>query len=86
MKNLNSTTLETLQVICPPIDLQNQFAAIIKKVECIKSSYQQSLTELENLYGILSQKAFKGELDLSQVLCAQVSDDVKRMVSGICVI
>jgi len=67
MKNLNSTTLETLQVICPPLDLQKQFTAIIKKVEGIKSSYQESLTALENLYGVLSQKAFKGELDLSRV-------------------
>lgn len=33
----------------------------------LKSHYQHSLTELENLYGILSQKAFKGELDLSRV-------------------
>ena len=51
----------------PPIDLQNQFAAIVEKVESIKSRYQQSLTDLESLYGALSQKAFKGELDLSRV-------------------
>lgn len=51
----------------PPIDLQNQFAVIVEKVEIIKSSYQKSLSELENLYGALSQKAFKGELDLSRV-------------------
>lgn len=46
---------------------QNQFAAIVKKVESIKSRYQQSLAELESLYGALSQKAFKGQLDLSRV-------------------
>lgn len=34
----------------------------------IKSLYQQSLTDLEALYGALSQQAFKGELDLSRVL------------------
>ncbi|MCA9465670.1 MAG: hypothetical protein KC563_11335 [Nitrospira sp.] len=38
-----------------------------KKVEALKSRYQQNLTDLESLYGALSQKAFKGELDLSQV-------------------
>jgi type I restriction enzyme, S subunit len=52
----------------PPIDLQNQFAAIVEKVEGLKSRYQQSLADLERLYGALSQKAFKGELDLSRVL------------------
>ncbi len=68
MKNLNSSILENMEVIYPPIDLQNQFAVIVEKVEGIKTQYQQSLTELENLYGALSQKAFKGELDLSRVL------------------
>nr|UKE85566.1 hypothetical protein KXZ65_11835 [Pectobacterium sp. PL152] len=47
--------------------MQNQFATIVEKVESIKSRYQQSLTELEALYGALSQQAFKGELDLSRV-------------------
>lgn len=55
------------EIPCPPIDLQNQFAAIVEKVEGVKSRYQQSLTDLESLYGALSQKAFKGELDLSRV-------------------
>jgi type I restriction enzyme, S subunit len=37
------------------------------QVEGLKSRYQQSLADLESLYGALSQKAFKGELDLSRV-------------------
>lgn len=41
---------------------------ILGKDENIKSKYQQSLGELEKLYGSLSQKAFKGELDLSGVV------------------
>ncbi|MBU4261347.1 MAG: restriction endonuclease subunit S [Proteobacteria bacterium] len=52
----------------PPIELQNQFSVIVKKIESLKSSYQHSLTDLETLYGALSQKAFKGELDLSRVV------------------
>ena len=52
----------------PPFDLQIQFAAIVEKVEALKSRYQQSLADLEHLYGTLSQKAFKGELDLSRVV------------------
>src|SRR5690606_17322119 len=44
-----------------------QFSVIVKKIEAIRSSYQQSLTDLESLYGALSQQAFKGELDLSRV-------------------
>ena len=39
----------------------------------VKAHYQQSLTDLENLYGALSQKAFKGELDLSRVPLAMAN-------------
>jgi type I restriction enzyme S subunit len=67
MLNISMKKFMTLGIPCPPIDLQNQFAVIVEKVEAIKSSYQQSLADLENLYGALSQKAFKGELDLSRV-------------------
>ncbi len=54
-------------VIVPPLPIQDQFATFVEKVESLKSRYQQSLTDLENLYGALSQQAFKGELDLSRV-------------------
>ncbi len=40
---------------------------MVEKIEALKTGYQQSLTDLENLYGALSQQAFKGELDLSRV-------------------
>lgn len=65
--SINSTQLKNFPVLIPPIDLQNKFAEIILEVEDVKSSYQKSLADLENLYGSLSQKAFKGELDLSRV-------------------
>ncbi len=67
MKNLNSSILEKMEVIDPPINLQQRFVSIVEKVEGIKTRYQASLADLENLYGALSQKAFKGELDLSRV-------------------
>ncbi len=66
--SINSTQLKAFPLIKPAIDLQNRFAAIVEKVENLKSCYQQSLAELENFYASLSQKAFKGELDLSRVI------------------
>ena len=65
--SINSTQLKKFPVIIPPIELQNQFATIVEKVENLKSRYQESLTDLESLYGALSQQVFKGELDLSRV-------------------
>jgi len=66
-KILTKGDFEKITMIKPPVEIQNQFAVIVEKVEGIKSRYQQSLTDLENLYGALSQKAFRGELDLSSV-------------------
>lgn len=66
MKNLNSDIIDNLKVPIPPIELQTRFAKIIEKTEALKSQYQQSLKELENLYGSLSQKAFRGELSFKE--------------------
>ncbi|MFC2152889.1 restriction endonuclease subunit S [Bacteroidota bacterium] len=67
IKRLTLTKINALPILVPPILLQTQFAQIVEKVENIKTKYQASLQELENLYASLSQKAFKGELDLSKM-------------------
>lgn len=54
--------IEQVELLMPPIELQTKFANIVEKVETLKTQYQQSLAELQNMYGVLSQKAFKGEL------------------------
>lgn len=59
MPNISKTNLKKVQLPRPPLLLQNQFAAIFSKIESLKSRYQSSLSNLENLYGALSQKAFK---------------------------
>ena len=74
MANINAQELKGIPILKPPIELQNQFAVIVEKVEGIKSRYQQSLSDLEVLYGALSQKAFKGELDLSRVFLTSESE------------
>lgn len=78
MANINAKELQAIPILNPPSDLQNQFAAIVEKVEGLKSRYQQSLTDLESLYGALSQKAFKGELDLSRVLLPAESPEIEK--------
>lgn len=78
-KNINLKILRELNIPAPPPDLQNEFASIVERVEGIKSHYQQSLDELDDFYGALSQKAFKGELDLSRVpLPAEQESSVAR--------
>jgi type I restriction enzyme S subunit len=63
--NVNSKQISDIDIPVPPIELQNKFAEIAGRIEALKTQYKQSLTELENLYGVLSQKAFKGELKIN---------------------
>jgi type I restriction enzyme, S subunit len=67
IQNINQKRLSALAIPVPHLDIQNQFFVIVEKVESLKIHYQQNLTDLEALYGTLSQQAFKGDLDLSRV-------------------
>ena len=59
VKHTSVAKILSIQVFCPPIDLQNQFATTVEKIETLKQQAQESLAELQNLYGALSQKASK---------------------------
>jgi type I restriction enzyme S subunit len=65
--HMNTGVLDSLEFPYPAVELQDRFGEIAAKVASTKSCYQQSLTDLETLYGALSQQAFTGELDLSRV-------------------
>jgi type I restriction enzyme S subunit len=70
ISHLTGEKLKKMKLPIPPIALQTKFAQIVEKSEALKTQYQQSLQELENLYGSLSQKAFKGELNVKQLVKA----------------
>lgn len=79
-KILTKGDFELIKMIKPPIDLQNQFAVIVERIEGLKTRYQQSLSHLETLFGALSQKAFKGELDLSRVNLPSTKHEDEKVV------
>lgn len=58
--NIFTGAIKKLLIPLPPLPLQNAFASFVEKTEALKRHYQQSLGELENLYGSLSQRAFGG--------------------------
>lgn len=60
--HMNTGVLDALTFPCPPIEMQNQFAAIVEKVDAMEVKYNESLVEMEKLYDSLSQRAFRGEL------------------------
>lgn len=81
-KILTKGDFEKITMIKPPFEVQNQFAAIVEKVEGVKARYQQCLTDLETLYGALSQLAFKGELDLSRVPMPGIRPEEEKVVAA----
>lgn len=67
ISHLTGKKLKKMNLPIPPIKLQSQFSKIVDNVEVLQFYYQASLDELENLYSSLSQRAFKGKLDLNRV-------------------
>lgn len=80
LKQINIRDLRVLPIIQPNEELQNEFTSIVEKVEGIKQLYKIHLQELENLYGSLSQKAFKGELDVSKVVLPEDKTSPPRAI------
>jgi len=72
MPNISKAKLKTVEIPIPLQKVQNQFTIIVEKVEQLKKCYQQNFLELQNLYEALSQKAFKGELDLNNISTEKV--------------
>lgn len=66
LKNVRAVTADNLEfnsfrkrlIICPPIDLQNQFADFVQQVDKSKLAVQKSLDELEILKKSLMQQYF----------------------------
>lgn len=61
-RNINLRILNDLDVIAPPIQLQNQFAEKVELIELQKQLLEDSLELLRGNYNSLMQKAFKGQL------------------------
>lgn len=61
-QGIRSKELKKILIPIPPIELQNQFADFVTKVDKLKFEMEKSLKELEDNFNSLMQKAFKGEL------------------------
>ena len=62
MANINAKKFKNIPIPKPPIEKQNEFASFVHSIEEQKAIYTDQLKELENLFGSLQQRAFKGEL------------------------
>ena len=50
------------EISLPPLPLQQKFASIVKEVEIMKEQQKHLKEQTDNLFNVLMQKAFKGEL------------------------
>ena len=56
--HINVGDIKALEIIAPPIELQNQFAAFVERVDKQKQTVQQSLEKLELMKKALMQEYF----------------------------
>lgn len=61
-QHLNVKELKALCVLCPPMELQQEFVKRVGILESLKSSIIDSLEESEALFASLQHRAFRGEL------------------------
>ena len=59
---INTHAIQGLQLIRPPIPLQQKFAKIVEQVEKMKEKIKNTKQNSEELFSSLMQKAFRGEL------------------------
>ena len=57
-RQLNKEHIENFPIIYPPIELQNQFAEIVKQIDKQKFEIEKSLKEMQELYESLMEKYF----------------------------
>ncbi len=56
--NINAQELQDIKILIPPLDLQNQFAQYVEKIEKIRYNMEKGLEQLEVLYKERMQEYF----------------------------
>lgn len=61
--NVSNKQIEGLEIMLPPIELQNLFAERVQAIEIQKTQTQTTLVKAEDLFNSLLQRAFKGGIE-----------------------
>ena len=62
--HVNIKDIKKFKCIYPPLELQHKFASIVQQVEQLREHQSQSRQHIDDLFNVLMQKAFKGELEV----------------------
>jgi type I restriction enzyme S subunit len=60
--NLNLKLVAGLSVLCPSVDLQQEFAKRVKAIEAEKAKHREALAKLDDLFKSVQSRAFAGTL------------------------
>lgn len=60
MANINAQELQNIKIAHPPLELQQEFAKTIEKIESQKSFYEAELTGLQATFDALLSQSFEG--------------------------
>lgn len=63
IEHLTGEKLKSVEILLPPLSLQQQFAAIIEKIESQKAKVKEALKESEDLFERLMQDLFNPDQD-----------------------
>lgn len=62
LNTISTNKVRNAEIFLPPIDLQRKFERIITSMDKIKEYSQNSAIQINDLFGVLMQKSFKGAL------------------------
>lgn len=81
-KIINKSAFQNILFPKPKYELQKKFGDIALKIENTKKIYENSLSELKQLFNSTSQKAFKGELELN-IITLEFEDKLPTILDEI---
>ena len=62
LNTINVSNVRDVQLLLPPLSLQQEFAQRVKAIEHLKATHRESLAQLDALFTSLQHCAFRGEL------------------------
>jgi type I restriction enzyme S subunit len=60
--HINVKDIKKFIIFTPPLSIQQNYSAIVKKIDAIKEKFQKYSLRSEQLFNSISQRAFRGEL------------------------
>jgi len=68
--------MKKIEILLPPIELQEQFANRIETIQKLKEKNEICITRMNNLFNSLLQQAFKGELKFNDSAFKELEEEI----------